>query len=211
MPRRRRVPSSTALSLPLEVPDFAPPPPTSGKKSKRRTPSLTQDSLLSANAMVLGKFQDLDEWSTSPYAWVRSLPTATRSKAAEAIVETLLSSAGFLVQPRSAPGHDRLIAGRTVKIRFSTRWSSGLYTFQQVLSGKYEYLVLFGLSPSCGHVWILDRPSAEALTDPRSGWISFNPDAPPAGLAGHGGDLGEVMDAVSAVLGPPNLPPIPMP
>ncbi len=209
MPRRRNRPSNSALSLPLEMDQSSP------AQSRRAAPShptanLSQDSLLLASNSVLNKMDSLDEWAASPYAWIRALPTATRSKAAEAILETLLCSAGYLVQPRCTTGHDRLVAGSKVKIRFSTRWSSGLYTFQQVLSGDYELLVLFGLSPNEGHLWVLDRTATASMTDSRSGWLSFDPDTPPDSLATKGGTVNDFMSAALVAFGQPSQPQIPI-
>lgn len=157
----------------------------------------------SANAR---RFEGSDEWKDSPFSWLRDLPTTTRAKAAESIVMDLLQTLGYLVQPRLGPGHDRLVEGVRVKVKFSTRWASGSYTFQQVRDGSYDVLLLFGLSPTTGHLWVVPNTALAALTPSTTAWVSVDPAAVPESLQALGGPIESVIPCLYASFGSPSAP-----
>lgn len=161
--------------------------------------------LAAARAVEVKVRGDDDAWTTSPFGWLKLLPTATRAKAAEQIVETMLRGAGFRIE--SAAGSDSRIEGVVVRVKFSTLWSSGVYTFQQIRDGNYDHLILFGLSPQEAHAWVLSRSAALAITGASTSWIAIDPAAPPPSLNQSGGSLSAFFAALAHSVGSPSLPP----
>jgi hypothetical protein len=148
---------------------------------------------------------DADPWSGSAYAWMKHLSSTRRFKAAESILESLFVGAGFVVSPRTAPGHAWLVEGSRVAMKFSTLWNSGVYTFQQVLPGNFDVMVLFGVSPDTPHLWIAEKPAVlSAVGSSSTPWLSVDPTSPPPVLDGRGGSVVEFYDAAALVLGAPS-------
>jgi len=120
------------------------------------------------------------------------------------MVEHALLHLGFRVAQRTSPGHDRIVEGRKVRIKFSTLWRSGLYTFQQVKDEDYEYVLLLGVSPGHGHLWVLEKATALRLAGSPTAWISFAPEAPPVEIGAAGGLPSAAAGALLAAFGPPS-------
>lgn len=123
------------------------------------------------------------------------------------MVEHALRQLGFRISPSTSPTHDMVVEGKKVRIKFSTRWRTGLYTFQQVRDGEYDILALLGVSPQEGHLWVLSRPVALSLVGHPTAWISFSPTEPPAALAAAGGSLGALAQALVVSFGSPSNAP----
>lgn len=202
MPRRRPRRTEMMDLLPMEVPSLKPRP----AATIVVPPESAHSALLAAAAEVKTSMRtETDVWLSSPFGWLKHLPTATRAKAAEQIIDSLTRGAGFRVETRS--GSDRRIEDSVVRVKFSTLWTSGVYTFQQILDGAYDYLLLFGLSPHEGHAWVVSRESALALTGATTPWISVNPAAPPPVLAPAGGSFSSFFTALAQAVGAPSAPP----
>jgi hypothetical protein len=146
---------------------------------------------------------DVDEWESSPFRWLKRLPTASRAKAAEGIITALLSSAGFRVGPRTDSTHDCTVEGVPVRVKFSTLWSSQRYTFQQLPTGGTALVVLLGVSPNEAHAWIATTAAlrSAAQTEP---WLSIDPTTAPPALTGCGGTLAAFLAAVAHTVGTPS-------
>lgn len=192
--------SSAPDALPLEFDKARP----SRRQKRSSSIAVSSDLLIDSARAVAHQYAAADEWAGSPFAYLRTLPTASRAKAAEAMVEYALRQLGFRVAPRTAHTHDRIVEGQKVRIKFSTRWRTGLYTFQQVRDEEYDFLVLLGVSPQEGHLWVLSRTVALSLVGHPTAWISFAPADPPAALRAAGGNLDALAPALVAAFGPPS-------
>jgi hypothetical protein len=151
-----------------------------------------------------------DPWEHSPFRWIRTMPAPSRAKVAVDIVDLVLRGAGFVVVPRTGPGHDRVVQSTRVQVRFSTLWSAGWYTFQKIkASPGYDAMVLLGLSPRGAHAWVVDQDTAVALAaaGTEAGWLTVNPASPPPLLAHAGGSPARFLSASAAHFGAPTGPP----
>lgn len=105
---------------------------------------------------------------------------------------------------------DRLVNGHRTEIKFSTRWKSEVYKFQQLRDQNYVFAICLGVSPFDAHCWVL--PKAELLSrwkesisqghevggiqsqhggaDGRdTAWLTVDPSSPPVWLSAYGGRL----------------------
>jgi hypothetical protein len=104
---------------------------------------------------------------------------------------------GLEVVPATDTGHDCILGGIRTEVKFSTLWSGGGYTFQQIRDQNYEVAALLGLQPQVVQLWVVPKAElwerangqhtgAEA-TDTK--WLSFQAQDPPAWLNQYGGTL----------------------
>lgn len=158
------------------------------------------EALLEANGhaqVQMGKADEADPWAGSAFEWLMRLPSRSRGRAGELIVEAWLEGLGFEVRPPTNSGHDRTVNRHKVEIKFSTLWGSGEYVFQQLRDQDYEYVVLLGVSPSTAHAWTVPKAEAFAKAVPQHGgaigrdtkWLRIRADAPPVWMSPFGGDL----------------------
>lgn len=166
------------------------------------------EALLQANGdaqVQMGRADAEDPWAGSPFEWLMRLPSRSRGRAGELIVDSWLDGLGFQVKPPTNSGHDRTVSGRKVEIKFSTLWGSGEYVFQQLRDQDYEVAVLLGVSPSIGHCWAIPKAEAFARAVPQHGgasgrdtkWLRIRVDSPPAWMGVYGGDLGAVVPVLA--------------
>jgi hypothetical protein len=205
MPRRVRPFQQPPLELPLE--GVSPTAVRSGV-TQRLPDHVAAAAFLAANATVERQFAatvDVDMWRDSPFAWLRTLPTSRRSKAAIALCEHMFRGIGFSVGDRQGAGHDVLVAGRTVRVKFSTLWATGMYTFQQIPVVGYDVLVLIGVSPMSAHVWVVpvDDLAHYAARDGSLG-LEIDPADPPDWLGS--GDLSALPVSAALSFGAPVAP-----
>ena len=57
-------------------------------------------------------------WAGTPVENYYALSNAAKGSAGEQIVENILKEKGYSVEPRTNPGHDRIINGRKTEIKF---------------------------------------------------------------------------------------------
>lgn len=148
-------------------------------------------------------------WIDSPFEWLRSIPSSRRKgKAGELLAEAWLEGLGYRVERPRGVGHDRVVAGRRVEIKFSTLWEAGNYVFQQLRDQDYEFVFLLGISPRGAYVWIVPKAVAWAHSTPQHGgaqgsdtrWISLDPTNPPRWLHEYGGELERATEALRRLL-----------
>lgn len=170
------------------------------------------EALLQANGdaqVRMGKADAEDPWAGSPFEWMMRLPSRSRGRAGELIVESWLEGLGFDVRLPVNTGHDRLVSLRKVEIKFSTLWASGDYVFQQLRDQDYELILLLGVSPSIAHCWLAPKSVAYGHAVPQHGgaagrdtrWLRLPASAPPSWMAEYGGDLENSVSVLAATLG----------
>ena len=67
-------------------------------------------------------------------------------------------TSGLQVGPRRHRGHDCVIAGTTVEVKLSLRWSSDMFVFQGIRDFRYDVAALLGIAPSEAYLWIVPKP-----------------------------------------------------
>lgn len=140
------------------------------------------------------------DWVGSPFAWIKDLPSRTRGKVGEQLIERWCTAQNFDVRSSPDSEADRIISGLRVEIKLSTLWQTGKYRFQQLRDQRYDVVICLGLSPSNVHCWVL--PKEVILEQWRSGgigsqhggrqgtdtaWIEVDPNAPQTWLTPQGG------------------------
>lgn len=148
--------------------------------------------------------EQLEGWTESPFAWILTLPSRTRGAVGEKIVTEWLTSNGCKVTRPPHSGCDRIVNGVNMEIKFSTRWKSGGYKFQQLRDQDYASVFCLGLSPQDVHAWLIPKAVAWDHATPQHGgkagkdtkWLSFPADSPPGWLSAYGGSLTEVLKII---------------
>ena len=140
------------------------------------------------------------DWTESPFAWIKGLPSRTRGKIGEQLIEHWCTEQNFNVRPSPDSEADRIINGLRVEIKSSTLWTSGIYKFQQLRDQAYDVVICLGLSPYDVHCWILSKKVI--MEQWRSGgigsqhgghqgtdtaWLEVKPNAPQAWLTPQDG------------------------
>ena len=155
-----------------------------------------------------------DEWAHSPFGWLKRLPSRSIGAAGEALVAAWCAALGYTVEPTGDGEADRLIQGRRVEIKLSTRWASGGFKFQQIRDQDYEIMICIALSPRLEDtaIWVIpkavlmDRPAgisgqhggAEAT---ETFWLDVRTDAPPPWMARWGGDVTRAESVMAELFG----------
>lgn len=145
-----------------------------------------------------------NRWAGSAFEWLMSLPSRRRGKAGEEIAAAWLDLQGLEVRPPLNSGHDRLVEGRRVEIKFSTLWEQGDYVFQQLRNQDYEFVLMIGVSPTTAHAWLIPKSTAFERAAPQHGgaagtdtrWLRFAASAPPSWMGDFGGELSEAEEVV---------------
>lgn len=131
------------------------------------------------------------DWVGSPFAWIKDLPSRTRGKVGEQLIEYWCTEQNFDVRPSPDSDADRIINGLRVEIKSSTLWQSGIYKFQQLRNQGYDVVICLGLSPYDVHCWVLSKEiifkqwrsggiggqhGGSQATD--TAWLTVKPNAP---------------------------------
>lgn len=143
-----------------------------------------------------------DPWRDSPFAWIKTRPSRQVGKIGEQLVAGWCAAKGLDVAATGDSEADRLIAGKRVEIKFSTRWDSGAYTFQQLRDQRYDVAICLGVAPFDAHCWVLSKdvlrqhvightPQHTGKTGTDTYWLSFPAAKPPAWLKPYGGHLAD--------------------
>lgn len=146
--------------------------------------------------------QDDPAWGDSPFGWIKTQPSRRVGTIGERLVEEWLSQRGFTVSRSPNSDADRLVNGKRVEIKFSTRWATGGYVFQQLRDQAYDIAVCLGLSPRAAHCWVISKADLMAkwgtpdLPHQHGGqagqdtvWLSIDPSNPPSWIVGCDGSL----------------------
>ena len=185
----RRIKATSSIPLPLDVPEREAP----AQGGVLEVPAAAAEAAMSAaSAAVKSEFETKEEadlWASSEFVWLRNLPSARRGKAGVALVEVLLRGVGFDVDERQGTGHDRVVSGVKLKVKFSTLWAAGVYNFQQIKDEDYDYLLLLGVSPTRAHAWLVGKQVALENAQPngtQGSWLTIEPGSQPQFLTTDG-------------------------
>ncbi len=159
------------------------------------------------NNLSLKYAERLQPWVGSPFAWILTLPSRTRGAVGEQIVTDWLTSNGCSVARPPHSGCDRVVNGINMEIKFSTRWESGGYVFQQLRDQDYSSVFCLGISPNEVHAWLIPKGIAWEHSTPQHGgkigtdtrWLSFAADSPPSWLTAYGGSLADVLPLLQSL------------
>lgn len=154
-------------------------------------------------------------WENSPFAWLLHLPSRTKGKYGEQIVEEWLRREGFALYRSNSLHFDRICRcncegveqGIRLEIKFSLIWESGLYVFQQIRNQEYDLLFCLGISPNTAHAWCIPKQEAwEKAESQHAGgkgkdtkWIRVKvtrEDITPKWLDEYGGEIGGQSKAI---------------
>jgi hypothetical protein len=153
--------------------------------------------------------EELD-WTGSPFAWIRARPSRQVGTIGERMVAGWLAAKGFDVTRSPDSEADRRVNGHRVEIKFSTRWKSGIYKFQQLRNQNYAFVICLGVSPFDAHCWVIPKDELlswwkESISQGRevggiqpqhggadgrdTAWLTIDPMSPPEWLSTYGGSL----------------------
>lgn len=157
------------------------------------------------------------QWTGSPFAWIKTKPSRQRGAIGEKLVSDWLEEHGFSVAPSPDSDADRVVHRKRVEIKFSTRWKSGIYRFQQIRKQKYDVLICLGISPRNASCWVFTKKEIERYWRLKSNtevkgqhggkkgdvaWLTIqNPDDPADWLARHGGSLSDALRIFATIIG----------
>lgn len=204
MPRRVRPPSTVPV-LPLGITLTSPQPPGTELdiETEVATAAFSAANVHARRAMKADDEQD--PWHDSEFKWLRSLPTPRRGKAGVLLAETVIRGAGYDVRAKSSPGHEWVVNGHKVRVKFSTLWATGSYTFQQLPASGFDVLVLLGVGPYEAHAWCAPAHDVrDHIVSDKALGLEVEPDAPPAWL--RGGPLTAFFKHIPELLGAPDAP-----
>lgn len=149
-----------------------------------------------------------DPWLGSPFRWILSVPSRTKGAIGESLVAGWCAAKGFdVVRSRSSQA-DRIIHGHRIEIKFSTRWKSGGYKFQQIRDQEYDFAFCLGVAPFDAQAWLLPKEVLHQYVIGHMGqhtgasgadtaWLGFTATRPFDWMAPCGGTLGDVADLLS--------------
>ncbi len=156
-----------------------------------------------------------EEWGGSPFSWITLRPSRQRGKIGEMLVAGWLAAKNMSVAPSPDSQADRIVNGRRVEVKLSTRWKNGQYKFQQIRDQRYEFIVCLGICPYDAHCWVV--PKDEIMRRWKSGdgvhsqhggqagvdtaWLSFAVEHPPAWLREYGGSLSDAFQVLKQTVG----------
>lgn len=140
-----------------------------------------------------------DPWEASPFGWILGEASRRRGAIGERLVKAWARREGIRVSSASDTGHDCVLDGVRVEVKFSTLWKSGGYKFQQLRDQSYEVAALLGIQPQVVQLWIVPKAELwERAVGQHTGadaqdtkWLSFPANDPPAWLGKYGGTLSE--------------------
>ncbi len=157
---------------------------------------------------------DISQWEGSPFEWIISRPARQRGKIGEQLVSRWCRAMGFRVERSPDQEADRIVEGRRTEIKFSSRWKSGKYTFQQLRDQDYEIVICLGLSPFDAHCWVLTKDTVmqkwraeDAVRTQHGGrtgsdtaWFKVDPLNAPTWLRSRGGSLSAAFKVLQRLL-----------
>lgn len=145
-----------------------------------------------------------DPWKASPFQWILERPSRQKGAIGERLISAWAEHEGFTVDRPSDSGHDCVLDGLPVEVKFSTLWASGVFKFQQIRDQSYELAALLGIQPQKVQLWIVPKPELwtnavgqhTGATAQDTKWLSFKAATPPSWLAPYGDSLADAKKAL---------------
>ena len=129
-----------------------------------------------------GLDEKIEYWQESPFKDILSLPSSTKGKLGEYLLEEFLKEKGCAVESSHTSSYDKIINGYKCEIKFSTLWKNNRYVFQQIRPGKWDYILCLGISPTEAHFWYAKKDINRHLAGQHRGqegtdtkWIHITP------------------------------------
>lgn len=152
---------------------------------------------LSAEVQTKYAVTEDDPWKASPFGWILKEASRRRGAIGEQLVKAWARQNEIAVGSATDTGHDCVLDGVRVEVKFSTPWQGGGYKFQQLRDQSYEVAALLGLQPQVVQLWIVPKDVLwEHAVGQHTGagaqdtkWLSFPADKPPSWLDKYGGTL----------------------
>jgi len=164
---------------------------------EEREADLAVFAQLSAEVQTEYAVTEADPWEASPFGWILGEASRRRGAIGERLVKAWARRAGFTVTGATDTGHDCVLDGVRVEVKFSTLWKSGGYKFQQIRDQSYEVAALLGIQPQVVQLWIVPKEELRVRSVGQhtgagaqdTQWLSFPASDPPSWLAEYGGTL----------------------
>jgi len=152
--------------------------------------------------------EDDSEWAQSPFGWIKTRPSRQVGKIGEQLVAGWCAAKGLDVTKATDSEHDRVIGGLATEIKFSTRWRSGGYTFQQFRDQHYEIAICLGIAPFDARCWVLPKdllkrhvightPQHTGSSGSDTFWIQSAPEDGFAWMKEWGGKLSDALEVLN--------------
>lgn len=156
--------------------------------------------------------EEIGEWDASPFGWLRRLPSRSMGARGERLVSAWCESLGYSVRPTGDSEADRMIEGRRVEIKLSTRWSDGRFVFQQIRDQRYDFMICVGLHPFDAAIWIIPkdvlmsepegvRPQHAGRAGRDTWWLNVSATEPYAWMHEWGGSLARAETVLARIFG----------
>jgi site-specific DNA-methyltransferase (adenine-specific) len=196
----------------IEWINFDPKPFQTKNKSLKETaneekgfPRLSSDFvMLAATASSLQKDENKEKqsevWKNSPFEWLLQQPARRKASLARQMITSWCASKGLSTDKSKESSETLVINGSRIAMKFSTLWVTGVYKFQQIRQGGYDYVLCLGISPFDAHCWVFERKHAlKHATLQHKGakggeyWIAIDPLHPEDWTQGCGGVLDQAL------------------
>ena len=90
----------------------------------------------------MNDFPQDSAWKDSPFAWIRSLPPASKGVVGRAVASSLLQANGLTVYARRT----RLrVNAQGILVRVALMWKEGILKFQNVREPGFDHVLCIGL------------------------------------------------------------------
>ncbi len=117
-----------------------------------------QELVSIAGAIKHGYLNKPNPWSSSPFGWVRQLPTPAETGSAGAcLVSKFLRNSGFSVVSVDGTDADVKINNRHVEIKFATLSARNTFIFNQLRDQEYHIVLCFGVFPDDAYAWVASK------------------------------------------------------
>jgi hypothetical protein len=170
---------------------------------------MTWNDLVTAAVTASGRITShVRHWpQSSPFAWMIPLPPVSKGRAGQIMVAELMQANGYSVTKAKGIAQSLAVTKGVVKVKVCLEWDTGAFVFEQIEDDNYDFLAMLGLRHHDAFFWLCSKPVAltnSAAQHKRpSRWVVFQPTAPPAWLAPHGGHIGNTAATLTTALGPP--------
>lgn len=102
-------------------------------------------------------------WASSRWAWIRSLPPASKGAVGVRLAREWLAVNGAVCTASVNSDADLVADGVRVEVKLSCRWADGTFRFQQLRDQDWDVLVAIGVEPDRVRIWVLEKSVALSL------------------------------------------------